>query len=878
MLAADLSSSLVSPKGTLANPSSIRATGDFGITLAASLSDAKPVLPPKQPSERKPSNKRDANLQLEPSTSDSDAKSVSVTTIANPPLPVPLAPNPLQLPDVTVVPLSVDTLASSPERTGCDPMGLVGDAPRARPAVDFPATVAFAQNGLSLLEPKPIFLAMAAPQSRTEGTGTSEIPMRDHAATESQASNGGNSASPAQRALNQIPGTNLKPEPRSVALQSTTYGQLATDLAAVQVQTKGDSGTSNHYVRALPAATIGPPKPMNQVSLASSERASFTVGAPKIVSAQWTVSEPGPLPQRPGADIYKVTVAADQEARSQPIRATTPSTLLKNEMDLPRATGTFTSATVAPPIRATVPSPVTQSVLYKVADNATDKAALQFVNSVPAPAPQIPLVDADKVTGIAIQEAPRRLVSTSVPDAVSQSPSMDVPKPSTAPIQQVNSQSVSTNAADFPPQIHLVDVTKGTPNFVQPTPPNSAGASATVLTPKIYLVDVPQLNAVATDSAQPRSFKQNPPAPVPQSPLVDIPTAAGAAPEQRLTQTILPNVSSFSRFSGGPNFKVVALNPEAKLASASEATKANTPSAQTESSPMQNSATAAATPTTRATTETTSVATVSAEPAALFPPQQSKAPEAGHDKTQYGSPVTRTNEDYSAAVAGIQNAEPVPSESPLANVGSKDGGEKKPSALSSQPVPATADTLASPLLRDAGTTVVVSPGTPSAPSPSSETSEAPKYQQFADVSPPLSNLLPAHINTAPDGEMQMHVGIRTAAFGAVEIYTSVHQNQVGLTVRGEHGMAHWLVTEMQSIQSGLNDHHLNLTTMEMDKGGNGLQTGSGSQQQPQQRNFFASRNSQSNNLIRDRPDETKPIETALPVLSWRAGSHVSIHV
>src|SRR5258706_14981070 len=152
---------------------------------------------------------------------------------------------------------------------------------------------------------------------------------------------------------------------------------------------------------------------------------------------------------------------------------------------------------------------------------------------------------------------------------------MDVPKPSTAPIQQVNSQSVSTNAADFPPQIHLVDVTKGTPNFVQPTPPNSAGASATVLTPKIYLVDVPQLNAVATDSAQPRSFKQNPPAPVPQSPLVDIPTAAGAAPEQRLTQTILPDVSSCSRFSGDPNFKVVALNHEAKLASASDATEPN---------------------------------------------------------------------------------------------------------------------------------------------------------------------------------------------------------------------------------------------------------------------------------------------------------------
>jgi hypothetical protein len=123
----------------------------------------------------------------------------------------------------------------------------------------------------------------------------------------------------------------------------------------------------------------------------------------------------------------------------------------------------------------------------------------------------------------------------------------------------------------------------------------------------------------------------------------------------------------------------------------------------------------------------------------------------------------------------------------------------------------------------------------------------------------------------------MHVGIRTAAFGAVEIYTSVHHNQVGLTVHGEREMLHWFSSEVQNIESGLKDHHLHLTTMEMDKTGNGLHTATGSQEQNPERNFQTMKE-----WHRHRPPErekTEPIEVVPARLAAAPGmNRVSIRI
>jgi len=77
----------------------------------------------------------------------------------------------------------------------------------------------------------------------------------------------------------------------------------------------------------------------------------------------------------------------------------------------------------------------------------------------------------------------------------------------------------------------------------------------------------------------------------------------------------------------------------------------------------------------------------------------------------------------------------------------------------------------------------------------------------------------------------MRVGIRTAAFGAVEIYTAVHQNQVGVAIHGTRELTQLFTTEVQNVESGLRDHHLNLTTVELHSSGSGLETSTGSHQQ-----------------------------------------------
>ena len=123
----------------------------------------------------------------------------------------------------------------------------------------------------------------------------------------------------------------------------------------------------------------------------------------------------------------------------------------------------------------------------------------------------------------------------------------------------------------------------------------------------------------------------------------------------------------------------------------------------------------------------------------------------------------------------------------------------------------------------------------------------------------------------------MHVGIRTATFGAIEIYTSVHQNQVGLSVHGERDMLHWLSSEVQNIESGLKDHHLHLTTMEMDRAGNGLQTSTSSQEQNPERNFQAPKEWQR--YRPPIPEKAQSIEVApVPLAAGLEMNRVSIHV
>ncbi len=93
----------------------------------------------------------------------------------------------------------------------------------------------------------------------------------------------------------------------------------------------------------------------------------------------------------------------------------------------------------------------------------------------------------------------------------------------------------------------------------------------------------------------------------------------------------------------------------------------------------------------------------------------------------------------------------------------------------------------------------------------------------------------ADLQTNAQMNAQMHLGVRTNAFGAVEIHTIVQQSQVGITVHADRDLARWFSSEVSSLESGLTKNHLNLTTVDFDHGRTGIQTATGFQQgQPRQ--------------------------------------------
>jgi hypothetical protein len=146
---------------------------------------------------------------------------------------------------------------------------------------------------------------------------------------------------------------------------------------------------------------------------------------------------------------------------------------------------------------------------------------------------------------------------------------------------------------------------------------------------------------------------------------------------------------------------------------------------------------------------------------------------------------------------------------------------------------------------EASVTLTASAPPAAAPSPQAGSDSAPALpqpHQMLDSAPPAAPPAPdsaaaAQMNTQTSAQAnaQMHVGIRTDAFGSVEIHTVVQQSQIGITVQSDRDIARWFSSEVPSLESGLNHNHLNLTTVNFDNRGSGIQTATSFQQgQPRQ--------------------------------------------
>jgi hypothetical protein len=151
-----------------------------------------------------------------------------------------------------------------------------------------------------------------------------------------------------------------------------------------------------------------------------------------------------------------------------------------------------------------------------------------------------------------------------------------------------------------------------------------------------------------------------------------------------------------------------------------------------------------------------------------------------------------------------------------------------------------------------------------------------------DSAPPAPATPPIAPDPAAAAQMnaQMHVGIRTEAFGAVEIHTVVQLSQVGITVHADRDIAHWFSSEIPGLESGLSKNHLNLTAVDFDSGGSGVQTATSFQQGQPQQHFSEAPGSQSAAL----PDQGTASESAVADILpsdlsvGPAKTRVSIHV
>jgi hypothetical protein len=127
---------------------------------------------------------------------------------------------------------------------------------------------------------------------------------------------------------------------------------------------------------------------------------------------------------------------------------------------------------------------------------------------------------------------------------------------------------------------------------------------------------------------------------------------------------------------------------------------------------------------------------------------------------------------------------------------------------------------------------------------------------------------------------QMHVGIRTEAFGAVEIHTVVQQSQIGITVHADRDIARWFSSEVPGLESGLNKNHLNLTAVDFDNGRSGVQTATSSQHGQPQEHFSEMPGSHSAALPnQNTASESAGADTLTSDLSvGPAQTRVSIHI
>jgi hypothetical protein len=313
-----------------------------------------------------------------------------------------------------------------------------------------------------------------------------------------------------------------------------------------------------------------------------------------------------------------------------------------------------------------------------------------------------------------------------------------------------------------------------------------------------------------------------------------------------------------------------------------------------------NSTAAEPTPTSAAVTN--AAAQTAGSPEAGFSVTNTLADNTAPSLTSALTPNSNAATQNSASIATTTNdaggsSKPGISAQPVLAIAPQVAGADKKSSVAGQPnIVALHDVAAAPGSDPSAT--LTAPATPASAPPLEVSSDAapalPQAHQMLDgappapITPPPAPIVPgsaSDLQMTAQTNAQMHVGVRTDAFGTVEIHTVVEQSQVGITVHSDRDISRWFSSEVPGLESGLNNNHLNLTGVNFDHGRSGVQTATSFQQGQPRQHFSQTPGSPSAALPgtalaeKDRAAESTTIDILPAGLSiGPAGTHVSIHV
>ena len=203
----------------------------------------------------------------------------------------------------------------------------------------------------------------------------------------------------------------------------------------------------------------------------------------------------------------------------------------------------------------------------------------------------------------------------------------------------------------------------------------------------------------------------------------------------------------------------------------------------------------------------------------------------------------------------------------------EDRGPSRPAAASgkdadngpdpSTTMPATAApaaTLAIPAHADAGSGRTDAAPPPAVPAPVSQSPSepAPAAREANLPAPPAASNPSTHDNDAMQsarfidtpGRTEMHIDLRTQAFGSVELHTLIRDNQVGVAVGNERGdLRAWLGAEIPNLQNSFRQQDLHFSDIRFlgQSAGSGLGSGlsGGADSRPQSYHSRATGTSES---------------------------------